>query len=59
MSRVQIEKLILTQLAKKFRAVSAPYNPLPYLQEPATGPHAEPVESSSQIHNLIIRKCKS
>jgi len=50
--RTFFEKLIVTQLVKKYPFYIEPEGSLPYLQKPATGPYPEPGESSSPHRSL-------
>jgi hypothetical protein len=53
-NRVLFEKLIVTQLATTFLAFNGPWNLIPYLQEPVTGPYPESDESSPYPHILSL-----
>jgi len=52
-SRVLLEKLIVTQLAKNSPPIMEPKGSLPYLKESTNGVHLEPHESSLQFLTLF------
>jgi len=52
-SRVLLEKLIVTELFKKFVAVYGTRMYITVSQEPATGPYLEPDESGPQLLTLL------
>jgi len=52
--RIFIEKLLVSQLAKKFPIYMEPKCSFPYSQKPEIGSYPDPLESSLQAHNLFL-----